>query len=116
MHSRSNLFITTGIMMQHSQQCRKTPTPLHHASALPLPAKYQSEVSHNVSDVRTGRAGCLDFQKVAFAGHGLSVLLTAEVDGKSRTYVSQQALLICLSIILEFYATYSLFTPCLLRS
>jgi hypothetical protein len=67
----------------------KTPTPLHHAAALPLLAKYQSEISHNVSDVRGGRAGCLDFEKVAYAGHGLSVLLTAEVDGKSRTYVTQ---------------------------
>ncbi|WIA36843.1 hypothetical protein OEZ86_008095 [Tetradesmus obliquus] len=55
------------------------------AKASERAAMYQSEVSHNVSDVRTGRAGCLDFQKVAFAGHGLSVLLTAEVDGKSRT-------------------------------
>uniref|UniRef100_A0A383WLF3 Metallo-beta-lactamase domain-containing protein n=1 Tax=Tetradesmus obliquus TaxID=3088 RepID=A0A383WLF3_TETOB len=55
------------------------------AKATERAAMYQSEVSHNVLDVRTGRAGCLDFQKVAFAGHGLSVLLTAEVDGKSRT-------------------------------
>lgn len=44
-------------------------------------AKYQSELSHNVSNVRGGRADCLDFQSIAYAGHGLSVLLQAEVDG-----------------------------------
>jgi hypothetical protein len=58
------------------------------SAAAPCPviaAKYQSEISHNVSDVRSGKAGCLDFHKVAYAGHGLSVLLTGEVNGQCRT-------------------------------
>jgi hypothetical protein len=62
------------------------------SAACPCPAtaaKYQSEISHNVSDVRSGKAGCLDFHKVAYAGHGLSVLLTAEVDGQARKYAEE---------------------------
>jgi hypothetical protein len=56
-------------------------------------AKYQSEISHNVTDVRSGKAGCLDFHKVAYAGHGLSVLLTAVAGGRSRTYVAEGTVL-----------------------
>jgi hypothetical protein len=67
-------------------------------SALPLPAKYQSEISHNVADVRGGRAECLNFQKVAHAGHGLSVLLTAEVEGHTRTYAAAAGIFTCLAV------------------
>lgn len=46
-------------------------------------AKYTSEVSHAVGRVRAGAAACLDWSSdICFAGHGYSLLLEAEVDGK----------------------------------
>eukprot|EP00878_Enallax_costatus_P012154 GHUV01012691.1.p1 GENE.GHUV01012691.1~~GHUV01012691.1.p1 ORF type:complete len:375 (+),score=87.03 GHUV01012691.1:204-1328(+) len=55
------------------------------ASGRERAAKYTSEISHLVSEVRSGHKECADFRSICGAGHGLSLLLTAEVDGKTHT-------------------------------
>eukprot|EP00879_Flechtneria_rotunda_P026916 GHRR01028761.1.p1 GENE.GHRR01028761.1~~GHRR01028761.1.p1 ORF type:complete len:103 (+),score=18.27 GHRR01028761.1:266-574(+) len=54
-------------------------------------SKYTSEFSHMVSEVLGGTANCLDFERICFAGHGLSLLLGAEVGGKQHTLATASA-------------------------
>lgn len=52
------------------------------AAAADRAAKYTSEVSRLVSEVKGGSRECVDFSGICFAGHGYSLLLEAEADGK----------------------------------
>jgi 7,8-dihydropterin-6-yl-methyl-4-(beta-D-ribofuranosyl)aminobenzene 5'-phosphate synthase len=48
-------------------------------------AAYTSESQWLVSRVKGGAAAAMDFSDVCFAGHGLSLLLEAEAQGRTHT-------------------------------
>lgn len=52
------------------------------AAAADRAAKYTSEISHLVGEVKGGSKDRLDWSQICFAGHGYSLLLEAEADGK----------------------------------
>lgn len=51
------------------------------AAAADRAAKYTSEISHLVGEVKGGSAECVDFRAICNAGHGYSLLLEAEAEG-----------------------------------
>jgi 7,8-dihydropterin-6-yl-methyl-4-(beta-D-ribofuranosyl)aminobenzene 5'-phosphate synthase len=57
------------------------------AAAADRAARYTSEVSHLASSVKGGSAECLDWSNICFAGHGYSLLLEAEADGRCHRCV-----------------------------
>lgn len=64
--------------------------PSSSAAAADRAAKYTSEISHLASEVKGGGADCLDFSSICFAGHGYSLLLEAEADGRFHRCVQRQ--------------------------
>lgn len=49
-------------------------------------AQYTSEVSQLVGEVLAGRQEDIDFRELCFAGHGYSLLLEAEAEGKCHRW------------------------------
>ena len=46
---------------------------------------YTSEVNKFIADVKSGKIEEIDFHKVCYAGHGLSLYIVAGSEGQSRT-------------------------------
>lgn len=57
------------------------------AAAADRAAKYTSEISHLVGEVKGGSAECVDFRAICNAGHGYSLLLEAEAEGTVHRHV-----------------------------